>query len=60
MLPFMCLLLMLLYNETEMAMSYNINQYELLYYALFALYIIPWMSIVDSFILSSQELLYGE
>lgn len=60
MLPFMCLLLMLLYNETEMAMSYNINQYELLYYALFALYMIPWMSIVDSFILSSQELLYGE
>ena len=27
MLPFMCLLLMLLYTETEMAMSYNINQH---------------------------------
>ena len=59
MLPFMCLLMMLLYKETEIAMSYNINQHELLYYCLFALYMIPWMSMVDTFILSSQELLYG-
>ena len=59
-LPFMCLLLMLLYNETEMAIGYNINQYELLYYGAFAFYMIPWMSVVDSFILSSQELLYGK
>jgi len=59
MLPFMCLLLMLLYNESEMAVKYNINKFELLYYCLFALYMIPWMSLVDTFILSSQELLYG-
>ena len=60
MLPFMCLLLMLLYNECEMAVKYNINKFELLYYCLFALYMIPWMSLVDTFILSSQELLYGQ
>ena len=60
MLPFMCLLLMLLYNESEMAVKYNINKFELLYYCLFALYMIPWMSLVDTFILSSQELLYGQ
>mmetsp|Transcript_13020 Transcript_13020/g.27407 ORF Transcript_13020/g.27407 Transcript_13020/m.27407 type:complete len:190 (+) Transcript_13020:3-572(+) len=29
-LPFMCLFLMLLYRETEIAMNYNINQHELL------------------------------
>lgn len=59
MLPFMCLLLILLYRETEMASRYNINQHELLYYCLFAFYMIPWMSLVDSWVLSSQELLYG-
>ena len=58
-LPFMCLLLILLYRETEMASRYNINQHDLLYYCLFAFYMIPWMSIVDSLVLSSQELLYG-
>ncbi|KAL7555003.1 hypothetical protein ACHAWF_018580 [Thalassiosira exigua] len=58
-LPFMCFFLMLVYTETEMAYKYNINQPELLYYGMFALYMIPWMSLVDSFILSSQELLYG-
>lgn len=57
--PFMCLLLMLIYRETEIAMNYNINQHELLYYGIFALYMIPWMSLVDAFIMSSQELLYG-
>ena len=40
-------------------MSYSINQHELLYYGLFAFYMIPFMSLFDSFILSSQELLYG-
>ena len=58
-LPFMCLLLILLYRESEMASRYNINQHDLLYYCLFAFYMIPWMSIVDSLVLSSQELLYG-
>ncbi|KAK1733572.1 IPT/TIG domain-containing protein [Skeletonema marinoi] len=58
-LPFMCLLLILLYRETEMASRYNINQHDLLYYCLFAFYMIPWMSLVDSLVLSSQELLYG-
>lgn len=58
-LPFMCLLLILLYRETEMASRYNINQHDLLYYCLFAFYMIPWMSVVDSLVLSSQELLYG-
>jgi len=58
-LPFMCLLLILLYRETEMASRYNINQHDLLYYCLFAFYMIPWMSFVDSLVLSSQELLYG-
>lgn len=58
-LPFMCLLLILLYRETEMASRYNINQHDLLYYCLFAFYMQPWMSVVDSLVLSSQELLYG-
>ncbi len=58
-LPFMHFLLVLLYTESEMAKSYNINQQELLYYGLFASFLIPWMSVFDSFILSSQELLYG-
>ena len=59
MVPFMCLMLMYLYPETEIAHQYGINQHELLYYATFAFYMIPWMSIVDAFIFSSQELLYG-
>jgi len=58
-LPFMCLLLILLYRETEMASRYNINQHDLLYYCSFSFYMIPWMSLVDSLVLSSQELLYG-
>lgn len=58
-LPFMCLLLILLYRETEMAFRYNINQQELLYYCVFAFYMVPWMSLVDSLVFSSQELLYG-
>ena len=59
MVPFMCLMLMYLYPETEIAHRYGINQHELLYYGTFAFYMIPWMSIVDAFIFSSQELLYG-
>ncbi len=58
-LPFMLFLLVLLYTESEMAKSYKINQQELLYYGLFAVFLTPWMSIFDSFILSSQELLHG-
>ncbi len=57
--PFMFFMLMLLYTESEMAKTYNINQQELLYYGLFALFMIPWMALLDCFILSSQELLYG-
>eukprot|EP00804_Cyclotella_cryptica_P031375 CCRYP_012196-RE/>CCRYP_012196-RE protein AED:0.02 eAED:0.02 QI:303/0.85/0.87/1/0.71/0.62/8/63/3730 len=57
--PFMCLLLMYLYPETEIAMNYGINQHELLYYGTFAFYMLPWMALLDAFILSSQELLYG-
>jgi hypothetical protein len=59
MVPFMCMMLMYLYPETEIAEEYGINQHELLYYALFAFYMIPWMSGVDAFLLSSQELIYG-
>ena len=59
MVPFMCLMLMYLYPETEIAHQYGINQHELLYYGIFAFYMIPFMSFVDAFILSSQELVYG-
>ena len=59
MVPFMCLMLMYLYPETEIASQYGINQHELLYYGIFALYMIPFISFVDAFILSSQELIYG-
>jgi hypothetical protein len=58
-IPFMCLMLMYLYPESEIARQYDINRHELLYYGTFAFYMIPWMSFVDAFILSSQELLYG-
>ncbi len=58
-IPFMCLFLMLVYRETEIAMNYNINQHELLYYCTFAFYMIIWTCFVDAFVLSSQELLYG-
>ena len=57
--PVMCLLLMLLYKESEMAKSYDINQQELMHYGLFAFFMIPWISLLDCFILSSQELLFG-
>lgn len=57
--PFMCFLVMFLYTESEMAKSYDINRQELLYYGLFAFFMIPWMALLDCFIFSSQELLYG-
>ena len=57
--PFLLLFLMLIYRETEVAMNYNINQHELLYYGTFAFYMILWMCFVDAFVLSSQELIYG-
>lgn len=57
--PFMFLMLMYLYPETEIAMKYGINQHELVYYVTFAFYMLPWMSLVDAFLLSSQELIYG-
>ena len=57
--PFLCLMNMYLYSETEIALQYGINRYELTYYGMFAFYMIPWMSLVDAFIMSSQELLYG-
>ncbi|KAL3768820.1 hypothetical protein ACHAWU_006921, partial [Discostella pseudostelligera] len=58
-LPFMHFLLALFYTQSEMANNYDINQQELLYYGLFAVCLVPWMSVFDSFILSSQELLFG-
>ena len=58
-LPIMCFLLMLVYHESEMGLRYNIDQHELLYYAMFSMCMIPWMSLVDACILGSQELLYG-
>lgn len=58
-LPIMCFLLMLVYHESEMGLRYNIDQHELLYYAMFSMCMIPWMSLVDVCILGSQELLYG-
>jgi hypothetical protein len=57
--PFMCFLVMFLYTESEMAKSYDINRQELLYYGLFAFFMIPWMALLDCLIFSSQELLYG-
>ena len=58
-LPIMCFLLMIVYHESEMGLRYNIDQHELLYYAMFSMCMIPWMSIVDVCTLGSQELLYG-
>ena len=57
--PFICLFLMVFYQQTQMAENYGIQENEIGFYALFALYMIPWTSAIDVLSLNAQELIHG-
>uniref|UniRef100_A0A7S4RD69 Uncharacterized protein n=1 Tax=Ditylum brightwellii TaxID=49249 RepID=A0A7S4RD69_9STRA len=57
--PIICLIVMVFFEQTQIAMQYNVRKNELGYYTLFACYMIPWTSVVDVFILNTQELIHG-
>lgn len=57
--PVMLLLLKLLYVETQIANNYDIRVNEVFYYALFALYMIPWSIAIDVVTLNSLALSRG-
>lgn len=57
--PIVFLFIMGFSSETEIPSNYHILSNEMIYYTMFAAYIIPWNSIVDVFILNSQELIHG-
>jgi len=58
-IPLICLFLCMFYSQVEMASMYNISDRDMAYYTWFALFIIPWTSVVDVCSLNSQELIHG-
>ena len=58
-LPFVIVLLMIFRNDTEMPTRYGIKEQDMEYYVLFAMIIIPFQFIADSFIQGSLELFHG-
>ena len=59
MAPLMLILLKVLYTETQIASNYDIRVNEVFYYALFALYMIPWSIAIDVVTLNSLALFRG-
>jgi hypothetical protein len=57
--PFIGAFLALFFNEIQILSELYIPQSELVYYACFQLFMIPWNTLVDVIVLNSQELLNG-
>jgi hypothetical protein len=56
---FVNLFLMDYYQLTQMPVNYGIRQNEMVFYTIFAGYLIPYSFLMDMFILNSQELIHG-
>jgi len=51
--------LMQYYQLTQMPVNYGIRQNEMVFYTIFAGYLIPYSFLMDMFILNTQELIHG-
>ena len=56
---FVYLVVVLFYDQSEIAKNYGVRENELRYYALFALCMIPWYFVIDVLSLNTQELVHG-
>ncbi|GMH75260.1 hypothetical protein TL16_g06700 [Triparma laevis f. inornata] len=57
--PFVNFFLIIYFNECQMPVNYGIRQNEMIFYTIFAVYMIPYSFLMDMFILNSQELIHG-
>lgn len=56
--PLIIALLILFRTETQMAINWNITQSEMIFYLLFVLVMLPFLSLVDVLIMNMQELVH--
>jgi hypothetical protein len=57
--PLLDVILYIFYTELNIAPLYGILENQMIYYILFAAYIIPWLLTMDVFLLNTQELIHG-
>lgn len=57
--PIINVILLIFYDEIGIAPKYGILENQMIYYILFAFYIIPFLLAMDVFLLNTQELVHG-
>ena len=58
-LPVVQLIFILFYDQVEIPVNYGISKGEMVYFALFSFFMIPWKIAVNVLVLNTQEVLHG-